>query len=263
MDELLTTHEVARLAGTGATAVKRWADAGLLQCIRTGGGHRRFPRGEVERFLRSRPEEAAVERDPWIGALLEGGDPRALEALLLGERARTGAWHRALGTVGEALTTLGELWRSGAVTIVEEHLASERLARALARMSEAMPLDPRAPRALLACAEGDDHTLGLALAEIVLREAGWATLWAGRRTPIAELEPVVRRGLVRMVAMSGSSASSDARSLHAQAETVGRACRVAGVELALGGSGAWPDRPRWGRRFTSLEAFHEFAASLR
>jgi excisionase family DNA binding protein len=263
MDDLMTTQDVARLAGTGATAVKRWADAGLLACVRTGGGHRRFLRSDVERFLSARPGETAVDREPWVGALLEASEPRELEALLLAERARVGAWHRVAETAGAALTRLGELWRSGAVTILEEHLATERLARALSRVTDAMPLDPRTPRALLACAEGDDHTLGLSLVELVLREAGWGTLWAGRRTPMTELEPILRRGGVRMLALSASRVSTDDVTLRREAEAIGRICRVSGVALALGGSGHWPDRPRYGSRFTAFDAFHAWAVEQR
>jgi hypothetical protein len=244
--------------------VKRWAESGALPCSRTAGGHRRFAREDVERFLRAHaPGNAPAERDPWVGALLEPGDPRALEALLLSERARVGAWHRVATTAGAALHALGELWSDGAVTILEEHLASERLARALARVGEAIPLDPGAPRALLACAEGEEHTLGLALAEIVLREAGWATEWAGRRTPIAELRAALSRPGVKMLGVSASVASSDALALRRQAEALGRISRAAGVELVLGGGGAWPDRPRTGVRFEGLEEFHAWAVGAR
>ena len=263
MDDLITTQDVARLAGVGATAVKRWTESGLIRCIRTAGGHRRFVRAEIEKFLHDRGGEVSpVEREPWIGALLEPSDPHAIEALLLWERARTGAWHRVAATAGQALQSLGALWSAGAVSILEEHLASERLARALVRVGEAIPVDPRAPRALLACAEGDDHTLGLALVELVLREAGWATDWAGRRTPIAELRPALSRG-VRMLAVSASEVSADGVALRRQAESLGRLSRAAGVALALGGAGAWPDRPRTGIRFRSLEPFHAFAVAER
>jgi excisionase family DNA binding protein len=263
MDDLMTTQDVARLAGVGPSAVKRWTESGRIRCIRTVGGHRRFVRAEVERFLR--PHSGApspVEREPWIGALLEPSDPHAVEALLLAERARTGAWHRVASTAGEALRTLGALWSAGAVSILEEHLASERLARGLARAGEAIPIDPRAPRALLACAEGDDHALGLALVELVLREAGWATDWAGRQTPVAELRPALARG-VRMLCVSASEVSADALALRRQAEALGRLSRAAGVTLALGGAGAWPDRPRTGVRFRALEPFHAFAVAER
>ena len=262
MDDLMGMRNVARLAGVGPTAVKRWTDGGLLRCIRTAGGHRRFRREDVDAFLRSHGAAVEAPAEPWVGALLAGGDPRALEALRLAERVRSGAWHRVAERAGEALTAIGELWRAGAVTIVEEHLASERLARALARVGEGIPLAADAPRALLSCAEQDDHTLGLALAEIVLREAGWATSWAGRRTPIAELRPALSRG-VHLLAVSASLASSNALDLRRQAEALGRLCRAAGVALALGGNGAWPDRPRTGIRFRALEPFHRWAAAER
>jgi excisionase family DNA binding protein len=262
MDDLVAMHEVARLAGVGPTAVKRWTDDGLLRCVRTAGGHRRFRRDDVDAFLRARGGAVAAPAEPWVGALLAPGDPRALEAFLLAERARTGAWHRVATRAGEALEALGELWRSGVVTVVEEHLASERLARALARVGEAIPLASDAPRALLACAEEDEHTLGLALVEIVLREAGWATSWVGRRTPIAELRPALASG-VRMLAVSASQASSNALDLRRQAVALGRLCRTAGVALVLGGNGAWPDRPRTGIRFRALEPCHRWAVAER
>ena len=262
-DELLTTQEVARRAGVGATAVKRWTDAGLLACVRTAGGHRRFARREVERFLRANPGAAEPAREPWLGALLEGGDPRALEALLLAERARAGAWHRVASTAGAALEALGRQWADGAVSILQEHQASERLARALARTCDGIPLAPEAPRALLACAEGDEHTLGLSLAELVLREAGWASVWAGRRAPLDELGPALSRTGARLLVVSASAASSDPLALRRQAEALGQVARTGGVSLAMGGEGAWPVRPRTGARFRAFDAFHRFAVAER
>jgi len=261
----MSTREVARLAGVGPTAVKRWADDGLLRCVRTAGGHRRFDRGEVERFLRHRsPEEAGAPRDgEWVESLLAPGEPLEVEALLLTGRARKGAWHRVAEAAGAALAALGRMWRDGSVSVVEEHLASERLARALARVVASIPIEPGAPRALLACAEGDEHSLGLALAELVLREAGWATLWAGRRTPIAGLGQAMADNRVRMLAMSASEASTDAASLRAQAEALAEVCRPAGVALALGGGGAWPEQPTYGSRFTGLEPFFRYASEER
>jgi excisionase family DNA binding protein len=260
MDEMLSTTEVARLAGVGPTAVKRWTDAGLIRCIRTVGGHRRFPRADVEVFLRGRGEEPPSGREPWVGALLDADDPIALHALLLAERSRAGAWFRVAETGARALAQIGELWAAGAVSILEEHLASERLARALARASEAIPVGRGAPRAVLACAEGDEHVLGLALVELVLREAGWATDWAGRRTPVSALPAAVARG-ARMLCISASAASTDAVALERQAEELGRIALASGTTLVLGGAGAWPDRPRVGFRFTALEPFHRFAVA--
>ncbi|HVP68183.1 MAG TPA: helix-turn-helix domain-containing protein [Anaeromyxobacteraceae bacterium] len=265
MDVFLSTRDVARLAGVGPTAVKRWADEGLIRCVRTAGGHRRFDRADVERFLRHRsPEEAAdLAEDRWVETLLKQGEPLEVEAMLLAGRSKKGSWHRVADAAGAALGMLGRLWQQGSVTVLQEHLASERLSRALARVSQAIPIAPDAPRALLACAEGDDHSLGLALAELVLREAGWATLWAGRGTPVAEVGFGLSGSEVRLLAVSASEASSDAAALRAQADALGKACRQAGAALAVGGGGAWPDHLSYGMRFRSLETFFHFAVEER
>lgn len=41
--QLLMPGEVARLLGVNPKTVARWAKSGQLPCIRTLGGHRRFP----------------------------------------------------------------------------------------------------------------------------------------------------------------------------------------------------------------------------
>jgi len=259
MDDFVGTRELARLAGVGPTAVKRWADQGLLACVRTPGGHRRFARAEVERFLHSDRRGGA---SAWVDFLLASDGGHAVEARLLSERGRRGSWSRVATSLGEALGELGRRWAAGEISVVQEHLVSERLARALARVCGDLPLAPGAPRCLLATAEGDDHTLGLSLLEITLREAGWGTLWAGRGTPSAEIVSMSRGGVARLVALSASSASTDARALRRQARTAAEACRAGGARLALGGSGAWPENLRGAMRFRSLETFAAWAREL-
>ena len=258
MDDLLSTVDVGRLAGVGPTAVKRWADQGLIQCVRTAGGHRRFRRAEVEQFLKSTQGSGAKS---FVDLLLQT-DGLGVEAGLLTERSRLGSWLAVAEMLGEALAELGHRWRAGAVTIVQEHLASGRLARALARIGDALPVAPGAPRCMLACAEGDQHALGLSLLEVALREAGWATLWAGQDTPAADLAEVARRGDAEMIAVSASAASTEPEALRRQAAVLGEACGRSGVALALGGSGPWPESPPGAERFHALAPFVAHARIL-
>ena len=251
MDDLLSNVEVGRLAGVGPTAVKRWADQGLLPCVRTAGGHRRFHRGEVEKFLLTTRGSGG---SAFVDLLLQT-DGLGVEARLLTERSRLGSWLAVAEMLGEALADMGTRWRAGTVTIVQEHLASERLSRALARIGDALPVAPGAPRCMLACAEGDRHALGLSLVEVALREAGWTTLWAGQDTPAADLAEVARQGDVEMIAVSASATSTEPEPLRRQAELLGAACSQSGVALVLGGGGAWPERPPGGERFHSLAPF--------
>ncbi len=50
--EFLTPGEVAELLHVSPKTVSRWASQGLLPCLVTLGGHRRFRRRDVERIER-------------------------------------------------------------------------------------------------------------------------------------------------------------------------------------------------------------------
>lgn len=259
-DELLSSADAAHLLGVSTTSVKRWADEGLLPCVKTAGKHRRFSRAMVEQWkgvLAGLPSDPPVEPRaivPWVDALLHETTPHGIEARLLTARAELGSWAAVGDLLGPVLRELGERWVRGELTIIEEHIASERLQRGISRICEWLPSSPTAPRALLAVADGDEHTLGLSLVELALRELGWTTLFAGRRTPTAELlEMIATHGQgISLVALSASATSIDRVALAAQAETLGEACALHEVRLLLGGSGAWPEAPRHGARLHRL-----------
>jgi excisionase family DNA binding protein len=50
--EYLTPGEVARMLHVSPTTISRWATNGLLPCVVTLGGHRRFRRADVEEAAR-------------------------------------------------------------------------------------------------------------------------------------------------------------------------------------------------------------------
>lgn len=256
-NELLTTIEAARIAGVGASSVKRWADEGLLPVIRTAGAHRRFERAALDRFLRTR---AHGNGDPLVATLV-AARRHEVEAALLEARSRLGTWYRVADEVARALVELGEQWAGGRVTIAEEHIASECLLRSLGRVTDAIPSHPHASVCLLACVEGDEHTLPLALSELVLREAGWSARWLGRQTPPAEILRIVRNGEVEMLALSASIAQRDPERLSAVARELGSACEDHGVAFVAGGSGAWPDSLEHGARLRSFAALHDYLAA--
>lgn len=52
--EWLSLSEASDLIGVHPSTLRRWADAGTVHCTRTPGGHRRFQRGALQRFLADR-----------------------------------------------------------------------------------------------------------------------------------------------------------------------------------------------------------------
>jgi excisionase family DNA binding protein len=258
---MLTTTEAAEAAAVAPSTIKRWADQGMLPFSRTAGGHRRFERRVVERLLREQPvlDASGDSAASWVRCLVRARrhevDGRLLEA-----RGRLGSWWRVADELALVLAEMGGDWECGRLTIAEEHVASDALTRALTRMGDALPIRLDGPTCLLACAGEDEHTLGLSLAELCLRELGWVPLWLGRRTPVDEVVRLVASGQVAAVALSASVLLQDQRALRAITEEVGTACRESGVALMLGGGGAWPDQPSYGLRVSSFAAFHDYLA---
>lgn len=259
MSDLLTSADVARLLGVTAGTVKRWADEGLIECARTAGRHRRFTPEAVERFrsglVRAPQPSGLVDR------LLSGDDPLRLQAELLEARARLGAWWRVAEWLGPELEDLGRRWEQHRIGVVEEHLASERLSRALARCGEALPARPSAPRALLAAAEGEEHLLGLALVDLCMREEGWNVRWAGRRTPAAEIAAQVERHAFEAVVLSASVTSLPG-ALAEEASALAEPCRRSGVHLLVGGGGPWPEPPPYGRLERTFPGLRRWMADV-
>ncbi len=262
MDAFLSSAEAASYLGVGPTSIKRWTDEGLLPCERTAGGHRRFRRSDLER-LRTPPH------GQWLDDLLGPANTPKLEAHLFTRRAELGDWWRVAIELGAAIDEIGRRWAAGTITVVEEHIASDRLSRALHRVCDWLPSSPDAPRALLATAEGDDHTLGLSLVELCLRELGWTVLWSGPRTPNKALAQAVASlardaAQLKLLAVSASAASVDAHSLATQAERLAKTCGTCDVALLLGGSGAWPEALPHGEVLRDLAALPaRFSAQAR
>ena len=71
---------------------------------------------------------------------------------ILAVRSRERSWHETARALAPVLTELGDLWASSDITILEEHRASERFARALSATAETIVIGRDSPIALLAAA---------------------------------------------------------------------------------------------------------------
>lgn len=255
----LTTKQAAGLLGVSSATIKRWADAGALPVVRTIGGHRRFARNAVEALQDTAPPETGLESDRWVRQLVECDEGLALDGALLTERSKADGWYAVAETLGAVLDELGRRWEQGTLSVADEHIASARLSRAIARAVATLPTRNGAPRALLATPEGEAHTLGLALAELCIREWGWATTWIGRGTPTPDLERLVASGRGAALILS-ASVHGDAARIADVAQRLGAACGSARVGLVMGGRGSWPDPPPFGRVLRSFRELRVWMA---
>ncbi|HET6438715.1 MAG TPA: helix-turn-helix domain-containing protein [Anaeromyxobacter sp.] len=261
----ISTAQVAELLGVSAATVKRWAEAGSLPSERTRGGHRRFRRESVEQFRRAGAAHhlsPAATADSWIRLLLAPTPALAIELALLEARSQLGSWLAVAESLDPVLEFVGLRWAKGELTVLEEHLLAARLSRGLSWAAESLPVGSSAPSALLATPEGEDHTLGLSLVEVCLREAGWRTAWAGRRLPTSDLERHARAGGTSALLLS-ASVHSQAGILGTTAARLAGAAREGGVSLVMGGRGPWPDPVPPAERLWTLRELRAWADRLR
>jgi excisionase family DNA binding protein len=63
-DDWLSIRQAGRFLGVHITTVREWADTGVLPSYRTAGGHRRFSRDELQKFLDQQRESPKNETNP-------------------------------------------------------------------------------------------------------------------------------------------------------------------------------------------------------
>ncbi|MFQ3589407.1 MAG: B12-binding domain-containing protein [Chloracidobacterium sp.] len=226
-----STAEVAKMWAVSESSVKRWSDSGLLSCVRTPGGHRRFTLQALLDFQRAggllqnadgagRSQatagltqlaqalagrdwpalqtlyyDAAVSGDEAAGvALLEQAYQSGISTIELSERILTPVLH-----------LIGERWRRGELNIWEEHLASQVTLAATEHLHRQLPRAPSHGRlALCGCPEGDLHQIALHLVVEVLETEGWRVLSLGPNTPLFSFTDAVQRFSPQLVCISAT-----------------------------------------------------------
>jgi len=126
--------------------------------------------------------------------------------------------------------------------VFQEHISSEALRRAAAVCASEMHPGAGAFCATLFSIEGERHTLGLSLAELVFAEAGWRSIWIGEGPPVDEFDVLVARHKPHLMAVSVSAASRPGPIERYQSELI-KIASSTGIPLILGGSGAWKSLP--------------------
>jgi methanogenic corrinoid protein MtbC1 len=130
------------------------------------------------------------------------------------------------------LRRLGERWERGEVSVAQEHFASVVLRARLLALARGWDRGA-GPRALLACAPGERHELGLIVFGIALRQQGWRITYLGADTPLDALSAATRQlspAAVVLVALA-------AERLRPHREPLARIAREASLLLAGAGAG--------------------------
>jgi len=255
--DVLSTRQVAQLLGVGEATVKRWADAGEIECFRTPGGHRKFRLRDVTGFVQGRKFEvqgtlparlspAASEEEG--GAVSEfeasalAGDASACVAQLAAHRLRGATLAEIFDdVVAPALGNIGHKWQSSKLSVADEHVGSQAVMDAIARaqpLAEPPGEQNRALRgaAVVAAVAGELHDIAARMAACLLRGRGFEVLAPLAQTPARDLADLVLRCRATIVALS-STVPRDLGELSDQVGMAARAANQSGGRVVVGGAG--------------------------
>src|SRR4051812_32342788 len=255
--DVLSMRQVAQLLGVGEATIKRWADAGEIECFRTPGGHRKFRLRDVTGFVEGRKFQVQGTLPARLSPGAEGeeggavaqfqaaalaGDPSACVAQLAAHRLR-GTSLAAIfdDVVAPALADLGEKWQFARLSVAEEHVGSQAVIDAIAR---AQPLaePPGEPNrvargaAVVAAVAGEMHDIAARMVACLLRARGFEVLAPLAQTPARDLAALVLRCRASIVALS-CTMPRDPGELSEQIGLAARAANQSGGRVVVGGTG--------------------------
>jgi methanogenic corrinoid protein MtbC1 len=225
----LNIAALTQRTGVPSDTIRKWEQRyGVLHPERTAGGQRRYSELDVARveWLKERIHEGY--RIGEAAALLGAGDQvaRTDEELRNGIVTATIASDidalgqlvdqaLALSTLDEsfvqvltpALVEVGARWKSGSVSVAQEHLVSSTVRAALQKLLSDQRADVRGT-AVLACAPGERHEIGLLMLAVMLRSDGWQVAYLGADTPFPDAVALADRLDATALCFSAASKES-------------------------------------------------------
>jgi MerR family transcriptional regulator, light-induced transcriptional regulator len=252
----LRIGELSRRSGVSPELLRAWERRyGLLQPTRSAGGLRLYSSDDLARVQAMQHHladgfaaaEAAVLASRTLGRNVESiATPAAKDELAAALASFDDAEAHAVfddllarlsidsllrDVIVPFLHELGERWEREEVSIAQEHFASTVLRGRLLGLARGWGRGI-GPIAVLACAPGEQHDLGLIAFGLALRARGWRIVYLGTDTPITSVADAARSCTPAAVVVS----AVDPRVFRRRAEELRQLARD--TRLCLGGAGA-------------------------
>jgi methanogenic corrinoid protein MtbC1 len=254
MPPTLNIAALTRRTGVPADTIRKWEQRyGVLCPERTSGGQRRYTEVDVARveWLKARihegyrigeaaallgstavaPKTSAELRDAFVDAARES-DVEALGRLVEHALALASLDEALTKVLAPALVEIGERWSEGELTVAQEHLASSAVRSALQQLLADARAGVRGV-AVLACAPGERHEIGLMMLAVLLRSDGWQVAFLGADTPLEDaLELATTIGASALCLSAATPKTADGAR-----EWLGERRFPDGLEVTIGGRG--------------------------
>lgn len=151
------------------------------------------------------PQARPSERTPLAEEFLEAlvaGDRAALQRIL--EQAVAGGLSMAQVAdtiIQPVMTEIGARWARNEMSVADEHRATALAQLVLARLAPA-PVSNAQGSAIIACVEGNLHSLGARVVADALEAEGWNVHFMGADVPTRDLVAYIRQHPVELVGLS-------------------------------------------------------------
>jgi MerR family transcriptional regulator, light-induced transcriptional regulator len=224
----LNIAALAQRTGVAPDTLRKWEQRyRILQPTRTAGGQRRYSERDVQRveWLRARldegyrigeaatllgtvgvaPVRSARDHLKAVLGALDAGDTDQIGLRLDQAFALFGVNETLDGVVRPLLREIGDRWENGEISVAEEHLVSEAVRSRLGHLLADAGGGVRGV-AVLTCAPGERHELGLMMASIAMRGDGWKIVYLGADTPLRDAIALAEKLSARVLGISLSLA---------------------------------------------------------
>jgi methanogenic corrinoid protein MtbC1 len=251
----LNIAALTKRTGVPPDTIRKWEQRyGVLRPARTPGGQRRYSEVDVARveWLKARLEEGyrigeaaallgsgeavALSPENLRAAIVEASlesDVVALARLVDQALALPSLEESFMEVLAPALGEMGERWQAGELTVAQEHLATGTIRAAL----QTLVADARASVrgvAVVACAPGEHHEIGLLMLAVLLRGDGWQVAYLGPDTPLREAVSFAEQLGARILCFSAATREPADR----LAKALARERMPEHIEVVVGGRAA-------------------------
>jgi DNA-binding transcriptional MerR regulator len=149
-------------------------------------------------------------RMSWVESA-EAFDEIAAEQALAMAFARYPVETVVMEVMQKGLSTIGDGWYEGKVTVQQEHFASALVLRRLDAMLAAAPLPTRNAKVLVLNPPDEEHTFSSLFLTLMLRLRGWGAIYLGPNVPLVEIDATIKAvkpNLVVLMAMRLQTAAT-------------------------------------------------------
>jgi len=251
--DLVSPKQVARAIGVSESSLKRWCDQGLIETVRTAGGHRKMAIADVLRYVREQDHNLV---SPQILGLppvsehastgLTHGGPRLADALLVGDEllARQIVFDLYVAkhslsvifdeVIAAAFREIGDRWACHDADVYQERRACDIAQRILFDLRRVQRRPDRKWCATGGTIEGDLYSLPSAMAELVVRNCGFHAISLGTSIPFASLAKAVQETKPKLFWLSVSHIRAELDFV-SEFAALSQACTAADTALVVGG----------------------------